>query len=122
MATYQSFIDLADRLIRAKGAAITLTRVAASGNDPVAQTATYTPATHTFRGVGLPAGKSAEFRVGSLVNRNVYEFYLAQKSQTVEPQPGDVLAFKGANWTILAATTYDPAADGSIFTKAYAER
>lgn len=122
MVKFQGFINLADRLIRAKGAAVTLTRSAQSGDDPVAQTATVADTAYTFRGVGFPAGNGAEKRIGSLVGRNVMEFYLAQKDQTIEPAPGDALAFGSNTWRIVWSKTYDPAADGSIFTLAYAER
>lgn len=122
MATFANFIKLADKLIRKNGSALVLTRKTDGSLDPVTQVASTSTAEHTFRGVGFPPGRSAEFRIGSLQNRNIQEFYIAAKDQTVTPAPGDTFTYGGAIWTVIWAQTYDPAADGAIFTLAYAER
>lgn len=123
MATYDSAINAADGLIRRKGRAVTLTRTTAGTFNPVTQAETgAVTTTHAFRAVGLPPGKSAEFRVGSLVGRNVVELHMAQKGQTVRPSPGDAVTWDAASWTIFWSRTYDPAGDGAIYTLAYAER
>lgn len=121
MAIYASLIESALRLISAKGSDLPLQRITESAFDPVTQVRTTATASYVFRAVGLPPGKSAEFRIGSLERRSVIEFHIAQKSQTVRPEPGDVVTWAGASWTIFWSATYDPAADGAIYTLAYAE-
>lgn len=122
MATYQSFIDLADKMIRAKGASATLTRPGDTGFDPVTQTATPDPDAATVRAVGFPPSRQAEHHIGSLVGRTVMEFYIALKSQTIVPSPGDLLRWAGVEYRVIWSQTYDPAGDGAIFTLAYGER
>lgn len=132
MSKYTPQINTADRLIRAKGAAVYITRPTESGFDPITQAATQAPAVTTFRGVLFPPGKSAERHIGSLINRNLTEVYLAQKGQSVTPVPGDNLnvggtlangvVTGGTDWRLIWTYTLDPAADGAIFTHAFAER
>lgn len=121
MSTYAPQIASAFALINAKGADLPLRRTTTT-LDPVSQAATETVQTATFRAVGLPAGKSAEFVLGSLQRRNVIQLYVALKDQALIPQPGDVVTWGGNDWPLIWCTTYDPAADGAILTIAYAER
>lgn len=121
MSTYAALTDAALRLIQAKGAPLPLQRTATATFDPVTQARTTTTASYSFRAVGLPPGRSAEFRVGTLERRDLIELHIAQKSQIVRPEPGDVVTWGGKSWTIIWAATYDPAADGAIYTLAYAE-
>lgn len=122
MAKYDAFTALAARLISSKGAQTVITRTTRTMRDPVTQTgggaATLTA---TIKAVGLPAGKSAEFAVGTLEKRNVMEFYIAHDSN-ITPQPGDEMPWGDHTWKLIWTATYDPAADGAIFTKAYGER
>lgn len=122
MAKYQGAIDLAASLLTSKGADITITRRVSGGFDPVTQTESITTTDHVFKGVVLPPSKSAEFEVGSLVGKRAIQLNLAQKGQSIRPEPGDTVAWQGFAWTIFWATTYDPAGDGAILTIAYAER
>jgi hypothetical protein len=108
-------------LVRRKGAAVTLTRESAESFDPVNQTGTST-STLSYYGIGMPPGKSAEFAIGTLEGRNILEFYLAPSGHRQAPQPGDTLSWAGATWKIIHVTAYDPAGDGAILFKAYAQR
>jgi hypothetical protein len=121
VASYGALIDAAHRLIAVKGAALPLQRTTGVSYDPVTQARVTVTASYTFRAVGLPPGKSAEFRIGSLERRDLIELHIAQRSQTIRPEPGDIVTWGGKQWTIFWSTTYDPAADGAIYTLAYAE-
>lgn len=122
MGKYAGAASTALGLLSSKGANITLKRVTRGAFDPVTQTEARTEATYTFRGIVMPPSKSADFDVGTLQNRNAVQLTLAQKNMPIEPKPGDTVVWKGYNWTIFWATTYDPAGDGAIYTVAYAER
>jgi hypothetical protein len=121
MAKYDAQATSASKLIAKKGVAVTLSRAGSSYFDPVTQADVATTQTFLLTGVFLPAGKSAEFKVGSLEGRNVVECYFA-KSASATPAPGDTFSFQGHRWEILNTTTYDPAGDGSVMTQAYAQR
>jgi hypothetical protein len=124
MTTYASATATARRLIQSKGKATTITPAAGDGDyDPIDQVVTSDPAApFACAAVGLPAGKSAEFAVGSMVGRNIQQFYIATADGVRSPIPGDRIAWGGADWTLKWTATYDPAADGAIFTSAYGER
>lgn len=124
MGKFDDMAQTALELITEFGASVTLTRAVDAIFDPVTQDrVAAAPVTGTFKAVEIPPGKSAEFRLGSLVKRNVIQLYLARWGVAMEPAPGDTLLWKGATYTILSPVThYDPAADGAILTVAYAER
>lgn len=123
MGTYDAQAKGALALITRKGTGVTLKRRSAASIDPVTQAQTgASVAEHAFKAVALPPGRSAEMRIGSLVGRNILQFHMAQHGQSVVPQPGDLIAFKGLDWTVIWATTYDPAGDGAILSICYVER
>jgi hypothetical protein len=123
MAKYDGAISTALALIQRKGTSVTVTRHTDGGFDPVTQAETApSDQSETFQCVGLPPGRAAEYRVGSLAGKNAIELYFAQKDRTMRPSPGDRISFQGATWTIFWSQTYDPAGDGAILTIAYAER
>lgn len=122
MGKYDAFAATALSLIGRKGADLIVTRNASSF-DPITEVETVAPGnTATFKAVGLPPGRSAVDRVGSLVDRNIIEFHIARLGVAMEPQPGDVAIWGGQSWTLIEQTSYDPAADGPIYTRALAER
>lgn len=120
---YDAQIALAKRLLGKKGKSIVLTRAGQGAIDPLAGSrAAGGDKTAVFFAVGLPPGKSADKEIGTLVNRNILEFYMARVSGSIDPLPGDLLPWNGKTWTVIYATTYDPDGSGnSIMTKAYAE-
>lgn len=122
MGKYDGLSRTALNLIKAKGAATTLTRRTAAGFDPVTQIET-TPSetTATFQAVGLPPARDAEKLIGSLEGRKLQLFYLAMFGQTLTPSEGDELAWGGVPYTLIWKQTYNPAADGAILTVAYGE-
>lgn len=124
MAAYDAAAKSARTLLTKKGTTITVERRSAGTIDPVTQVATGASSTeYSFKGLGLPPGKSAEYQIGSLAGRMIEEFHFAQRGQTINPGPGDIVrGWKGADWTIFWSLTYDPTGDGAIYTKAYAER
>lgn len=123
MSEYDSIAAAALRLIDRKGGALTLTRhTPAAVNKATDVETPGAPVTGNYRAVGLPPGNSAEKRIGSLVERNIIEFHIARLGTVMEPEPGDVATWGGKDWTVLNVTTYNPAADGAIYTRALAER
>lgn len=123
MGKFDDMAQTALELITEFGASVTLSRAVDDTVDPVSQDRTPgTPVTGAFMAVEIPAGKSAEYRTGSLVGRDVIQLYLARWGVSMEPTKGDTLPWKGSIFTIFHATHYDPAADGAILTVAYAER
>jgi hypothetical protein len=122
MGKYDGLTNTAASLIARKGGLAKLTHVEDATFDPVTQQTTSQTRTYDVQAVGLPPSKGAEYRIGSLLMRNVLEFQIAQKGLSVRPMPGDKLRWAGYDWRIIWSTTYDPAADGSIMTTAYGER
>lgn len=118
---YSAAAATANSLIGRKGATVTFTRESASTYDPVTQTESASTTTFTMKAVGVPPGRSAEFRIGSLERRNIIELHLAPLGGTT-PLPGDKVRWAGADWTVIWANNLDPAADGSPYALAYAER
>ncbi len=122
MGKYDALASTAVALIEKKGAALVLTRKGVSAYDPVTQVESSTSTPYEVKAVVLPPGRGAQYRVGSLEGKNAIEITMAQKGLPIRPQPGDIVQWQGAAWTIFWATTYDPAADGAIYSLAYAER
>lgn len=110
-------------LIKRKGRKITITRAAANTFDPVTQTRTAgAPVSEDFYAVGLPPGRSAEFQIGSIINRTVIQLYIARAGSTMVPSPGDTVEWGGVQYALLPPVThYDPADDGAVLTTAYGE-
>lgn len=121
MSTFAGVGAAATSLISRNGAVTTFTRKSVSTYDPVTQTESSSITTFAMPAVGLPPGRSAEFRLGSLQNRNILELHLAPAlGQT--PIPGDQVTWGGASWTVIWVNALDPAADGSPYALAYVER
>lgn len=121
MGKYSAQANTAYSLIARKGTDVTFTRESSSAYDPITQAETSTTKTFTMKGVGISPSKSAEYRIGSLVRRNIMEFHLAPRGGEV-PQPGDKVAWGGKDWSIIWVNDLDPAADGAPYALAYAER
>ncbi len=122
MGAYDSAADSALRLITAKGAAVPIRRTVETLADPVTQTRVTSTATHTMQAVGLPPGRSASYRIGTLEGRKLLELHIAQNGLAIEPLPGDVVTWAGAEWTVFWADTYKPDGVSAVYTLAYAER
>lgn len=118
---YAAAASTAYSLIGRKGATATFTREAATTFNPVTQAETTSTTTFSLRAVGVPPGRSAEFRIGSLERRSIVELHLAPNGW-MTPMPGDKARWAGADWTVIWANALDPAADGSPYALAYLER
>lgn len=122
MAKYNAQIAMAAALITKKGKSITILRPGRTLTDPVTQAATLAdPTAYVANAVGLPPGRSAEFKIGSLANRRVIQFYIALRGLAITPQPGDEIAWGGNTYKVIWVETYDPADDGAIISIAYGE-
>lgn len=124
MATFANQAATADRLIAAKGKAVTFTREnGVPGTfDPVTQVRTAaSDLTITMNCVGIAPGKSAEFKIGSLIGRNLIELHCAPKLGQC-PAPGDTFQWGGKPWKVIYVDELNPADDGAPYCKAYAER
>lgn len=122
MGAYDQPAATALRLITAKGAAVPIKRTVETMTDPVTQARTSTTTTYTMRAVGLPPGRSAAYRIGTLEGRKLLELHIAQKGLAIEPGPGDVVTWAGAEWTVFWSDTYKPDGATAVYTLAYAER
>jgi hypothetical protein len=123
MSEYDAFRVTALALIARKGANLVLMR-ADNSLDVIHDTdaGTGTPLYETMKAVAVPPGPSAVNRIGSLVGRNIVEFHIARLGTSMQPEPGDTAIWGGEDWTVIEQTTYDPAADGPIYTRVLAER
>lgn len=122
MGKYLSFVETADALISKKGLDVQLVRRTSTSFNAVTQVETGKSVSYTFKAVCMPPSQQARRTVGTLEGKIAIECYFSAKGQTITPQPGDVITYQNAQWTIFWAQTYDPAGDGAIFTLAYAER
>jgi hypothetical protein len=121
--SYAQQIATAKRLIGRKGTSVVVTRKHQGAKDELNGTrAAGGNKTGQFYVVGLPAGKSAETQIGSLVGRRLSMFYLAKISSAFDPEPGDQVPWGGKTWTVIWTASYDPDNSGNtIFTQAYGE-
>ena len=121
MSTFAGVSAAATSLISRNGAVTTFSRKGVSAYDPITQVESSTTTTFSMPAVAVPPGRSAEFRIGSLQNRNILELHLAPAlGQT--PLPGDHVTWGGALWSVIWVNALDPAADGSPYALAYVER
>lgn len=124
MAKFEGEAATALELIAENGALVTFTRVGATPGvrDPVTQQTTGAKdLVFSMQAVGFGPGKSAEFRIGSLIGRNLEELHLAPVLGTC-PEPGDLAKWKGKDWKVIWSDPLDPAGDGAPYCKAYLER
>lgn len=119
---YASAAATAHALLSRMGATATFSRTAGGTFDPVSQATTgATTTTFALPAVGLPPGKSAEARVGTLEGRAIQELHVAPSGGPV-PAVGDKVRWAGADWTVIWAAMTDPAGDGAPYALAYVER
>lgn len=119
--SYQRQIDTALRLISKAGGDAVVTRRSAGTLDAVADTDTGASTSHTLKAVGIAPGKSAEFRIGSLVNRSIMLFYFALKGASIEPTTGDRVTWRGATYRLIWADVLSPDGGAGIIVTAYGE-
>jgi hypothetical protein len=122
MGVYDGAKSTAAALIKAKGQAVTLTRVSPGAINPATQEHTDTTTSEAFRAVVLSPGPSAQFRIGTLVDRNIRMLYLDGKARTLVPSPGDKITIDGVDWSVIWSDALDPNGGGKIMTTAYVER
>lgn len=124
MSLYAAQKATAYGLLKRKGGPVPVSRVTASGYDPITQTESASTTTHSFLGIGLPvAKKEGEYDRDSLGFSYVLDFTLASReTPPFEPRPGDTLVWKGNVWTIKTASALDPSGDGAVLYSATAVR
>ncbi len=121
MSRYDTLADNALALIRRMGALCAVTRTNSVLTDPVTQAKTETTNTMQFAVVGMPPGKSAEFRVGSLQGRSVIEFTAAPVDNVSVLMPGDKVSFGGQSYVVFWASHIKPDGLRTVISTAYAE-
>lgn len=104
----------ADRMIDAKGQAVTLTRRAAGAYNPATGAAAITPSTQTGKGVILPFGAGIRKRADSLVTQADRQCFLSGLNSAgaalTEPKVDDTLTDAGGNvYTITEVSPLEPA-------------
>lgn len=122
MTGYAQVRATALALLRKKGKAVTVTRRPTLRNEITGKLEAGGALSTTFQCVALPPGRSAERYVGSLVGKNMLEFYLARESSGgIDPYPGDEVDWAGKTYTLIWAAQYDPDDSGTLFTQAFGE-
>lgn len=122
MGIYAAAASTAHALLSSRGADVTFSRKKSGSFDPITQTETGGGTfSITMKGVGIPPGRSAENRIGSLERRNIVELHLAPREGAV-PEVGDTARWAQKDWTVIWISELDPAADGSPYALAYLER
>lgn len=122
MPKYASAASTASSLTASFGATVTFARTVKGTFDPVTQADTASSTlTFSMTAVAIAPGRSAEYRIGSIVGRKLIELHCAPKLGAV-PDPGDVATWAGSNWRVIWANALDPAGDGSPYVLVYAER
>lgn len=122
MAKFAGMQATALALIRRSGSSVYVTRKYASTFDPVTQQETPSKRSYALQAVVSRPDRADFFEGGSLSRREAIKITFAQKGAPIEPRPGDIVRWRGEDWTIFFASPVDPAGDGSIVTTAYAER
>lgn len=127
MSAFDASIAMAARLLAAKGAVATVRQLTQGTYDPTTgTTAAPVSATASAMGVIIPAGQTAELRVGSLIGRRVEDVILsplttAGAALPFRPEPGDTIGIGGQTFTVLAVTTTEP--DGEpVLHRCHCER
>lgn len=122
MPKYASAASTANTLTASFGSAVTFKRTTKGTFNPVTQTDTgASTSTFSMTAVGIAPGRSAEYRIGSIVGRKLIELHCAPNLSTT-PEPGDVATWAGKDWRVIWANALDPAGDGSPYVLVYAER
>lgn len=127
MTAYDVQITMADRMLSSRGAVATVQRMTPGAYDPSTGTAgAPVSATASAMGVIIPAGRTAELRVGSLIGRRIQDVLLSPLTTAgaplpFRPEPGDTIAVGALTLTILAVTTIEP--DGNpVLHQCHCER
>jgi len=105
MTAYASQIALADRMVRAKGRVVTLTRPGLPV-DPVTQMPAGSEVTYTapMLGIALSAGKAAQlFGASANVSKARLSCTMALSGVTQSPQEGDRFTWAGVQYRIITA-------------------
>lgn len=122
MSGYAQVRATALALLRKKGKQVTVTRRPTLKNEITGKLTAGAPLSSKFQGVGLPPGRNAERYIGTLVGKNILQFYLARESAGgIDPYPGDQIEWGGKTYTLVWAAQYDPDDSGVLFTEAYGE-
>jgi len=106
------------KTLKAKGQAMTLTRVSGGTYDPVAGSTTgSTTTTYTVYGITTNYNNltllASHNRPDSLILAGDKQAIV--NAGTVEPLPGDTLAASGVTWKVIAADAVDPAGTALLY-------
>lgn len=102
------------KTLKAKGQAMTLTRVSGGTYDPVAGSVT-TPVTTTYTVYGIEAAfrDGLTMSAGTLIQSGDRQAVVAADQAT--PVPGDSLTIGGIVWKVIAVTPVNPAGTALLF-------
>lgn len=102
------------KTLKAKGQAMTLTRVSGGTYDPVAGSVT-TPVTTTYTVYGIETAfrDGLTMSAGTLIQSGDRQAVVAADQAT--PVPGDSLTIGGIVWKVIAVTPVNPAGTALLF-------
>jgi hypothetical protein len=120
MGKFLSLAETAEALISQFGGEVSVKRLNSANFDPITQTEIKAGSTEIFKACVLPPSREATYKLKTLELSATAEVYFALKDRSFIPGPGDTFDWNGKSYTINHSQTYDPAADGAIFSIAYA--
>ncbi len=102
------------KTLKAKGQAMTLTRVSGGTYDPVAGSTTgATTANYTVYGIETAFRDGLTMSAGTLIQSGDRQAVVAADQAT--PVPGDSLTIGGVAWKVIAVTPVNPAGTALLF-------
>lgn len=105
----------ADRLIRAKGQTVTITRRAAGAYAPATGTAAITQTTQTGKGVILPLGAGYRKEPGTNIPLGSVQCLLSALGITAPHVDDTVTDAGGKAWTVVATSPLEPAGTALLY-------
>lgn len=111
MATYTGAVDLAHRLLTAKGVAVTVQQRTQSTYDPVTDTygsGGFGPAVGVSAVIDQPSGQERAFVEGAVSALRAIELLVPAKGLAITPAEGDRWTVAGTVYTATGVTTIRP--------------
>ncbi len=105
----------ADRLITAKGQAVTLTRRASGAYDPATGAATVTETTQAGKGVILPLAAAVRHSGNSNVPAGSVQCLLSAVGITAPTLDDTLTDVNGKKWAIVEVSTLEPAGSAVFY-------
>lgn len=111
---YAEIAQVAHEILAEFGSAAVLTKTSAGEYDPDAGAASLAPTNYDCTAVVLPY--EDRHIDGTLILRGDKQAMLSAVSLSAKPSPGDVLAWAGAKFRVIAAEDLAPAGVSVLFT------